>query len=72
MVLIDNAVHSGGRRSFVPSSLDRTFGELRACTPESAGFCWIGLLRPTRYVDPVEVVEVGETQLFSHWGELPP
>jgi magnesium transporter len=108
MSVVDNAIYVDGRRSLVPSSLNRTFEELRECFDGSHRFCWIGLLRPddaevkavaeefglhglavedtvtahqrpkierygdllfvvlrpARYVDPVEVVEIGEVHLF--------
>jgi magnesium transporter len=108
MSVVDNAIYVDGRRSVVPSSLDRTFEELRECPDEGHRFCWIGMLRPddaeikavaeefglhglavedtvtahqrpkidrygdvlfvvlrpARYVDPVEVVEIGEVHLF--------
>jgi magnesium transporter len=108
MAVVDNAIYIDGKRAAAPSSLDRTFEELRECPTEGRAFCWIGLLRPTaeeiqtvaeefslhglavedtisahqrpkverygdvlfvvlrpaRYVDPVEVVEIGEVHLF--------
>jgi magnesium transporter len=107
-MLVDNAIYVDGKRAAAPKSLDRTFEELRECSPEGRSFCWIGLLRPSsaeiqslaeefglhglavedtitahqrpklehygdvlfvvlrpaRYVDPVEVVEIGEVHLF--------
>jgi magnesium transporter len=108
MSVVDNAIYIDGKRAAAPSSLDRTFAELRQCPDQGRSFCWIGLLRPTpeeieavaqefslhglavedtisahqrpkverygdvlfvvlrpaRYVDPVEVVEIGEVHLF--------
>jgi magnesium transporter len=108
MSVVDNAIYIDGKRAAAPSSLDRTFTELRECPDGGRSFCWIGLLRPTpaeiqavaeefslhglavedtisahqrpkverygdvlfvvlrpaRYVDPVEVVEIGEVHLF--------
>ncbi len=108
MSVVDNAIYIDGRRAVVPTSLDHTFEELRACPTGGHSFCWIGLLRPSteeiravaeefglhplavedtisahqrpkleryggllfvvlrpaRYVDPVEVVEIGEVHLF--------
>jgi magnesium transporter len=108
MSVVDNAIYIDGKRAAAPSSLDRTFAELRQCPDEGRSFCWIGLLRPTpeeieavarefslhglavedtisahqrpkverygdvlfvvlrpaRYVDPVEVIEIGEVHLF--------
>jgi magnesium transporter len=108
MSVVDNAIYIDGKRAAAPSSLDRTFAELRQCPDHGRSFCWIGLLRPTpeeihavaeefslhglavedtisahqrpkverygdvlfvvlrpaRYVDPVEVVEIGEIHLF--------
>jgi magnesium transporter len=108
MSVVDNAIYIDGKRAAAPTSLDRTFAELRQCPDQGRSFCWIGLLRPTpeeieavaeefslhglavedtitahqrpkverygdvlfvvlrpaRYVDPVEVVEIGEVHLF--------
>ncbi|TWF74620.1 magnesium transporter [Pseudonocardia hierapolitana] len=108
MSVVDNAIYIDGKRAAAPSSLDRTFAELRQCPDQGRSFCWIGLLRPTpeeiqavaeefslhglavedtisahqrpkverygdvlfvvlrpaRYVDHVEVVEIGEVHLF--------
>ncbi len=108
MSVVDNAIYVDGRRAVVPTSLDNTFEELKACPTDGHSFCWIGLLRPSeqeikavaeefdlhglavedtvsahqrpklerygdllfvvlrpaRYVDPVEVVEIGEVHLF--------
>jgi magnesium transporter len=108
MSVVDNAIYIDGKRAAAPSSLDRTFAELRQCPDQGRSFCWIGLLRPTpeeieavaqefslhglavedtisahqrpkverygdvlfvvlrpaRYVDPVEVIEIGEVHLF--------
>jgi len=108
MSVVDNAIYVDGKRAVVPSSLDHTFEELKACPTDGHSFCWIGLLRPTereiqaaaeefglhglavedtvtahqrpklerygdllfvvlrpaRYIDPVEVVEIGEVHLF--------
>jgi len=108
MSVVDNAIYIDGKRAAAPTSLNRTFEELRQCPDQGRSFCWIGLLRPTpeeiqavaeefslhglavedtisahqrpkverygdvlfvvlrpaRYVDPVEVVEIGEVHLF--------
>ena len=108
MSVVDNAIYIDGKRAVVPSSLEHTFEELRACPDAGHSFCWIGLLRPSeeeiravaeefelhglavedtikahqrpklerygdvqfvvlrpaRYVDAVEVIEIGEVHLF--------
>lgn len=108
MSVVDNAIYVDGKRAVVPSSLDHTFEELRACPTGTRSFCWIGLLRPSeqeihavaeefglhalavedtvtahqrpklerygdllfvvlrpaRYVDPDEIVDIGEVHLF--------
>ncbi|GAA3225608.1 magnesium and cobalt transport protein CorA [Pseudonocardia petroleophila] len=108
MSVVDNAIYVDGRRAVVPTSLDHTFDELKACPTDGHTFCWIGMLRPSgeeiqavaeefglhslavedtvtahqrpklerygdllfvvlrpaRYVDAVEVVEIGEVHLF--------
>jgi magnesium transporter len=108
MPVVDNAIYVDGQRAVVPTSLDHTFEELRACPTGGHSFCWIGLLRPSereiqavaeefglhalaiedtisahqrpklerygdllfvvlrpaRYVDRIEVVEIGEVHLF--------
>jgi magnesium transporter len=108
MSVVDNAIYVDGKRAVVPTSLDNTFEELKACPTDGHSFCWIGLLRPSeqeiqavaeefglhglaiedtisahqrpklerygdllfvvlrpaRYVDPIEVVEIGEVHLF--------
>ncbi|QJY50198.1 magnesium and cobalt transport protein CorA [Pseudonocardia broussonetiae] len=108
MSVVDNAIYVDGKRAVVPSSLDHTFEELKACPAGPRTFGWIGLLRPSeqeiravadefglhalavedtitahqrpklerygdllfvvlrpaRYVDYDEVVDIGEVHLF--------
>ena len=56
MSVVDNAIYIDGKRAVVPSTLDRTFEELRSCPDAGHSFCWIGLLHPT----PEEIQAVAE------------
>jgi Mg2+ and Co2+ transporter CorA len=49
VTVIDNAIYIDGKRAIVPKSLDHTVEELRTHTDmPGRGFCWIGLLRPSK------------------------